>query len=128
MQTRREAVRLKQDTALLARRAGRAGSHVRQILQRERDTRRKGYYRSALKTLDFQWCEGVTLTQVANLVWRDPLVLSASDGARLQRLQGRAQWCAWMSVVWSRRTEAWQRRFAAAFRYVPVGETPTSRG
>jgi hypothetical protein len=75
-----------------------------------------------LTVLAMQRVEGADVAAIAALLWRDPLLMSPADIARLRRLQARAGSAARHAVRASRSAAALRRDSPGSFRYVPVRE------
>jgi hypothetical protein len=126
---RSTAVGLKADARSLMTHAGQAAFQVRRLNVGARGRGVRGYLWLTVNILQWDWFEGKTLTQLADVAWADPLSTATRDERQLLMLSGTARWYASMAVRSAQSAARWKRQYATAFRYVPVPTSvPKQRG
>jgi len=125
---RERAARLRQDGLRFARRAGRIGNEVRALAREESSATDRRYYALIADALSCQWLEGMALARLADIVWRDPLLLNRRDETRFSKVQGRAARYAWVAVLRTGRANGLRRHFPRSFRYIPVAVATAASG
>jgi hypothetical protein len=126
---RSRAVGLKADAQSLMTHAGQAAFQVRRLNVGATGRDVRGYLSLTVSILQWDWFEGETLTQLADAAWADPFSTTTRDEQQLSKLSGTARWYAYMAVRSAQSAARWRRRYATAFRYVPVPTSvPKQRG
>lgn len=115
---RAAAVRLKRDARPFSRRAGAAGNTVRRLAAAERSKTVRQYLLWVTEVLSQEWIEGVALSALSDLAWRDPLFERGNDAALFTLELKRARTAANRAVGASVAAATILSQASGKFRYI----------